>query len=753
MIIVTDYYRLELDDRTGTLVSLADGRRELLHRGPTPIPLFSLRLRTATGAPIDVTAHDATTVAIEARDDPDGTTVDLRFVRLTGRLLDVHVRMAAPRTGHLTFWRLGVENDTDDTIEWVRFPDLAIPDDLVSTGGEARLLWPAIEGVLVDDASLRDRTWLCYEGVAYPSKGWEGFYPGACTTQFMAYYDRHGGLYVGAHDEHAHPKAIEYYLRDGGIRLEFRLYPGAVGRGTWSMDYDMVLGVFHGDWYAAAQIYRDWFSASALPKPPRLVANTDLPDWLHRAPLVAIYPVRGQQDTGDMTPNEYFPYTQAIPALEHLAHATGTQVMALLMHWEGTAPWAPPSVWPPFGGVQGFADFVDRMHARGHLVGVYCSGIGWTQESLLVPYDRRAQFDHEGLRAAMCLSPTGDLAYSRICAGAQRWGYDLCPTTPYATEVVADQIAQIAASGCDYIQFFDQNLGGTPYFCYSREHGHPPAPGPWQIAAMAAMHEHIAHVQSAGGQTAVIGCEGAAAEPYLRHLPFNDLRYQLALYVGRPIPLYAFLYHEYIVNFMGNQAHSTLILDCAASPENLQLRLAYSFVAGDLLAVTLKDGGEIHWGWGAPWEMEAPNQGAALRLLAHLTAWRQHAARDYLCYGRMERPAAVETEAADQVLLVRTDGSLQTWEPIVTSRWTGPHGHEAQILVNYRDRAVDCVLLVPDMEGRAVAVVADPQGQTKTATGVRAGRVRLRLDPLSALLIEFGPENPSDETAGHVPAV
>lgn len=96
---------------------------------------------------------------------------------------------------------------------------------------------------------------------------------------------------------------------------------------------------------------------------------------------------------------------------------------------------------------------------------MYCSGIGWTQESLLVPYDRRAQFDDEGLRAAMCLSPTGDLPYSRICAAAQRWGYDLCPTTPYATEVVADQIAQIAASGCDYIQFFDQNLGGTPYFC------------------------------------------------------------------------------------------------------------------------------------------------------------------------------------------------------------------------------------------------------------------------------------------------
>jgi len=260
---------------------------------------------------------------------------------------------------------------------------------------------------------------------------------------------------------------------------------------------------------------------------------------------------------------------------------------------------------------------------------------------------------------------------------------------------------------------------------------------------MEALHEHIVQVQSAGGQSAVIGCESAAAEPYLRQLPFNDLRYQLALYVGRPIPLYAFLYHEYIVNFMGNQAHSTLILDCAASPENLQLRLAYSFVAGDLLAVTLKDGGEIHWGWGAPWEMQGPDQEAALRLLAHLTAWRQHAARDYLCYGRMERPAAVETEAADQVLLVRTDGPALSWAPVLASRWTSPHGQQAQVLVNYRDRPVDCTLLIRGMDEQSVTVVADPLGRVHTTVNVHAGRLPLVLGPLAALLIELGPDAPS----------
>ncbi len=593
MLIATDRYRLELDDRSGALVSLTDGRRELLHRGPTPIPLFSLRLRTPDGTPIDVTASDATTVEIERRDGPDGVTVDLHYARLADQPLDVHVRVVAPRAGHPTSWHLSLEHDTDDVVEWVRFPDLAVPDDLIGTGGEARLLWPAMEGVLVEDAALRERTWLRYEGVEYPSKGWEGFYPGACAAQFMAYCAPGGGLYLGAHDPQSIPKAVEYYPWEGGIRLELRAYPGAVARGAWALEYDVALGVFAGDWHDAARIYRDWYDTAPMPTPPRLAeaeaaSDPARPAWLADPPVVAIYPVRGEKDTGDMTPNEYFPYARALPALDRLAATLDSPVMALLMHWEGTAPWAPPYVWPPFGGAAMFEEFVEGAHAHGHLVGVYCSGIGWTQESLLVPYDRRAQFDHAGLRDAMCLAPDGELPYSRICAGAQRWGYDLCAATPAAVGVAVGEVAKIAAAGVDYIQYFDQNIGGTPYFCYARDHGRPPAPGSWQVAAMSRLHDPLAATLGALPRPPMLGCE-AAAEPYQRRLPFNDLRYHMALVMGRPVPLYAYLYHERIANFMGNG----VVVGAEGQPPDervLRARFAYSFIAGDVPAVVLKGG-------------------------------------------------------------------------------------------------------------------------------------------------------------------
>ena len=91
------------------------------------------------------------------------------------------------------------------------------------------------------------------------------------------------------------------------------------------------------------------------------------------------------------------------------------RLIALLMHWEGTAPWAPPFVWPPYGGEEMFRGFADKLHQRGHMLGVYLSGIGWTQQSNVVPeYNKEAEFREKNLRDVMCLSPEQTLPHSKI---------------------------------------------------------------------------------------------------------------------------------------------------------------------------------------------------------------------------------------------------------------------------------------------------------------------------------------------------
>ena len=195
----------------------------------------------------------------------------------------------------------------------------------------------------------------------------------------------------------------------------------------------------------------------------KVADNPNLPDWYADAPLVVSYPVRGRFDTDEMTPNAFYPYTNALPLLNDIKTRTGSRIMALLMHWEGTAPWAPPYVWPPYGDVADFDRFKNILHEQGDLLGVYCSGFGYTLSSNLVEYDCQDDYKQRNLEAGMCAGPDGKVAISRICPG-QRKCYDICPASPVGREILEEAYRPLLESGVDYSQILDQNHGGGQYF-------------------------------------------------------------------------------------------------------------------------------------------------------------------------------------------------------------------------------------------------------------------------------------------------
>jgi hypothetical protein len=716
----------------GELTAFTVAGQNLL-AAPANARLFSVGLRDTKGKALVFGSESAEFKFSAAADG-----FDLHYEKIGGRPLDAIVTIRTTPRDAQSRWRIVLNNRSDLRLEWVEFPCVSVPNDLRDAPEGAAIFWPGNEGCLVTDADMRNRHGQPYRPQSYPSDGWCGRYPGPVQMPFMAYLRGNTGLYLGAHDPHFAPKEIDYVREGDRVRLMLKLYLEGAGLGERRMDYDIVLGAIGGDWQDAAEIYRTWLeSAKRDCLPPKLTENKSIPAWFWESPIVAIWPTRGVgHHAYTQAPNEYFPFTNALPITARLGRELNSKILATLMQWEGTAPWAPPYVWPPMGGEEAFRAFVAGEHAQGNVVGVYCSGIAWTTQANTGDgkYERKADTERLNIRGEACAGPMGETK-SAICNHESiRWGYDLCPARAFTREVIAGEAEKIARSGVDYIQLFDQNIGASPCNCYSPTHGHPPGPGVWQVEAMNDLIATVRRRLDAINTNLLIGCEAGAADAYLRHLPLNDLRFNANISsFGRPVPAYAYVFHEYVNNFMGNQVQ--VGVDCQKSPLNLLQRVAYSFAAGDLLSIVLKDKGEIHWGWCEKWDVPAPPQEPTKKFIAHLNAWRIGVGKPFLITGRMLKPWPVEG-TRNVPLVLAWKGDTNNFPSIFTSRWRAPDGREAQVLVNYLPEEQAVTVRLP---GKAkLRVLRDPQASSGDFA-VAAASPSVQLPPLSAVLLEVRP--------------
>lgn len=602
--------------------------------------------------------------------------------KISGLLTKVTIR----EENGFYYFKFKVENIPDNLVlEWL---DGVCPN---FTGGT--MLWPNCEGVEITDFMARENSpYSNCHPIRFPRRGtgMGCFYPGEAQMQFLARYHDGVGIYFAAHDSTNTTKAVEYVPQaDGSVRLSLQTFTDSDFGVSYESTFEYVLGGFAGGWMEACEIYRNWVDSLELPKPERA-----LPCWIDDSPVTLIYPVRGDgDDKGSMAANQYFPYNNAMPLVRDLAQKFDSRVMALLMHWEGTAPWAPPYVWPPLGGEKIFSEFKNSLHKEGHLLGVYCSGTAWTQRSCITSYSCEDKFENENLIRYMMRGPKGEIE-ATICNGeqSQRLGYDLCLAEEWSRQTVMAEIRKIAKSGVDYAQYFDQNLGGQSNFCYSGEHDHPPVPGRWQVDTMRRLLEDIDAMLAADNSRMVLGCEAAAAMPYLDILQFSDARPANGYGKGMPVPAYAFVFHDRVNSFMGNQCGIGYFLDLETCPENLLYRTAYSFNAGDMLSVVLKDNGRVHWGWVLKWDFPEPDQASIITLIRNLNATRKKYL-PFLQYGRMQKPKikviAPEYELALQCSRKKVNG-------IFHSRWQSPDNQTIEVVTNFLPYELTIGIALPD---------------------------------------------------------
>lgn len=738
ILVINPGYRLLIDAKKGSIVSFRSTfgtDHELLIPEHSRLPLFKIEFLVDPGKFRTVTSSEAKEVSVKRRPDSDGQTVTIDFKTIAQLPLDARVTVRCPRDESLTYWSLELNNRTTYWIGHIQFPVIEVPFDAPIHGGSLYGL-AADEYPVIDtpfDSTAREHyshiLWSFADGaLAGPVEPWMPLgtwggrdydspeiwrynnYPGEWTsTQLMAYYNDAGGLYVACDDPKGLPKFIDPLLEQDGVTMGLGHYPGTRGPGETKLPYHVVLGTFHGDWYAAAEIYRNWASKQPFCA-TRLAQRTDVPKWLAEPAVAIAFPMRGQ---GDWDPHgvnsEYTPLTNALPYLDRLAKALEAPLLPIVFNWEHAGPWVQPDAYPPIGGEAAFREFMSKAKARGWHPVIYGDGLCWVTWQKNTQYDGMPYFKAHDGEAAVARkwdgSPLEDV-------WAWRKNYVACVGTEKGRQMVLDMTRHMAEFGPDVVQQFDQSPG--PRACYATDHGHPPVPGPWQTESFTELVKSDEAIARSVNPGVAMSCEGAPPETYLQNFQIWDARLHTC-------PLYSFLYHEY-----GN-AHVGFYTN-RVNDEALRASVARALVTGYISSFTLRDRGLIEYDWDQTWTRAIPDQAAIIDWANRTSHFRGGAARDFLVYGRMLRPWKV--------------GGV-TWhdygwgpEPVVESAtWQAQDGRIGVVLANYGDLPQSPRVELEGMGNKKLTIYLDDQQQEQEAELPRA--IDIQMEPRSLCLVEL----------------
>ncbi len=709
-------YRLLIDRQSGSISafqSVYGEIRNLLIPHHAALPLLTIELRNEKG--VFQTIDSSQAKAVEVHDDShDGQrTVVIQFRNMGGLPVDATVHVKCPRQSALTYWNFDLKNGTDSWIGHIQFPYIQVPFDETDGKHPGNILWSIGDGGLTGPVTPSMEVGGWYRSQRNRPEVWRfNNYPGQwASTQLMACYNDLGGLYLACDDNAGLPKFIDPLMEDEGITLGIGHYPGTKGPGTYQLPYHVVLGTFHGDWYAAAEIYRDWASKQPF-CPAKLADRKDVPKWVTDSPVGIMFPMRGQCDwDGPVTENpEFTPASNAIPYLEKIAAGLDAPLMPLIFNWEHAGPWVQPDAYPPVGGEAAMKEFMATSKAKGWSPGIYGDGLNWVTSQVNTHYDGMPYFEANGGRAAVSLNWNGG-PLEDGGVGAWRTSFSVCVATPRANEMVLDMTRRMAEFGPLLVQMFDQGPG--PKACYSDHHGHPPVPGPWMISAFKDLLRKDTQVAQGANKDVAMCCEAAIPETFLGDFHIWDGRI-------RTCPLYAFIYHEYCNGHQGLYTNRI-------SDETLRLSVARALVTGYMTNFTLRDKGLIEYDWDQPWTRAIPDQTAILDWTNRANKMRSGLAKDYLIYGRMLRPWTVSN-------VTLRDFGWGKEAMVQSGTWQAADGRIGVVLANFSDLGEAPRVMLQGESKKNVLLWID--GEQKSQGIELPAALDLELLPRSFALIE-----------------
>jgi len=513
------------------------------------------------------------------------------------------------------------------------------------------------------------------------------------SMQYMCVYGDGGrGLYYGVHDPEPNKKNLvsdkQSFTGRGRMFAEFPAMGIGEPRNSQKLPGQAAWQLYSGDWYDAAQIYREWVLPNARWSPAMTDhGRPDIPQWLRETPLwfqVSVGTYRGGSPDGDWTK----------PLLE-AARDIGVPTAVHLYNWH-QIPF--DNDYPHYLPARPeFIEELPKLKDAGIKAMPYINSRLWDTR------DRKAedyQFTSVAKPGAVknMLGNVVTEAYgSKEEDGSPVRLAVMCTTAAVWQEKQREICQGIFEMGVDGI-YLDQIAAQTQPLCFDKTHAHRPGGGSWWADGY---YHFLDHMRKVLPENCIYTTE-CTAEMYM-----NRLDAYLSWHWARAsqVPAFSAVYAGYIP-FLGRVYNG----------DDTKFRI--------LISQSLLFGDQIGW-FGPEKYLNSPDRALWKKVVQ--ARWRF---AEFFYAGRMLRPPTVECGLPELTTLKAFANVRAIHSPAVRGAlWRRlKDGAKVLLLVNIADEEAEVTVTVdvPDCE---VVLTGDIEGVTR----VEKGELFLRLPPLSVV--------------------
>ena len=607
------------------LVSIYDIEigREFLNVDPTQASLWRLSGRTPTGVASWSNLDSACQVDQRVAGDAPGGRLTFTWRDAVNVQLNVSLSASATRLRS----RLRVSSEQNGLLT-VTYPDIR---------GIAPLSANAREDVVLETAEMGcQRVSPLVSG-----KVSAHYYPGG-GMQFTSLLGSGLGLYFGEEDGQANKKDLVWTPDTEAGALGFHISHPVRRRSAdervaaYSSPGDVVFGPFHGDWFDAARLYREWAVTAPWCSKGPIASRPDYPRWLADAAYWTIgSPYCETTMERQSAIHEFF----GLPA--HILHTYGWWMTDAMDNKY-------PEYFPPRLGSRGFAAAVGALQAQGVRVVPYVNGSLWDIDTESYAAEN-AEANGASLTSAgkIIIAHYGGQEHANMCPGSPLWRSKLL--------AISKELA--GRYGVDGVYFDFLTAKDRP--CWNTRHGHPVQGGDFWAKAVGGLYREIrSECRKLNPEFMLTGENAAefcidALDTFLVHG-----------YTGT-IPLFNAVYHGYTLVFGGTSNRF------APLPQHI----GRWWLMGN------------QNGW-HNWELvfaKSPAYSKPADYYRKLLQCHHRFARPYLAYGEMLRPPNVSGDLP--VLDGNATEGPYTVPAVEGSAWRAPEGSVGVFFLNYDDDA------------------------------------------------------------------